>query len=93
MGGQCYAPTALPPGKDSLSIVEEVEWVPGPVWKGAVNLAPTGIRSPDHQALIGLLHRLHYPAHVDISVFFENPLRKLEFHSQLKRTTGNLHEE
>ena len=33
------------PGKDPVLIVQEAEWAPGPVWTGAKNLAPTGIRS------------------------------------------------
>jgi len=35
------------PGKDPVSIVQQAGWAPGPVWTGAENLAPTGIRSPD----------------------------------------------
>ena len=38
---------SLPPGKDAVTIVQEAGWAPGPVWTGAENLAPTGIRSPD----------------------------------------------
>jgi len=34
------------PGKYPVPIVQEDGWVPGPVWKSAENLAPTGIRSP-----------------------------------------------
>ena len=34
-------------GKDPVPIVQEAGWAPGPVWTGAENLAPTGIRSPD----------------------------------------------
>jgi len=37
----------FPPGKDPVPIVQEVGWASGPVWRGAENLAPTGIRSPD----------------------------------------------
>jgi hypothetical protein len=37
----------LPPGKDPVPFVQQAGWVPGPVWTGAENLAPTGIRSPD----------------------------------------------
>ena len=37
-------------GKDPVPIVQEAGWAPGPVWKGAENLAPTGIRSPDRPA-------------------------------------------
>jgi hypothetical protein len=36
---------------------------PGPVWTGAENLAPTGIRSPDRPARSQSLYRLSYPAH------------------------------
>jgi hypothetical protein len=38
------------PGKDPLPIVQEAAWAPGPVWTGAENLAPNGIRSPDRPA-------------------------------------------
>jgi len=40
------------PGKNPVPIVQEAEWAPGPVWTGAENLAPTGIRSPDRPACI-----------------------------------------
>jgi len=33
-------------GKDPVPIVQEAGWASGPVWTGAENLAPTGIRSP-----------------------------------------------
>jgi len=33
-------------GKDPVPIVQETGWALGPVWTGAENLAPTGIRSP-----------------------------------------------
>jgi hypothetical protein len=36
------------PRKDPVSIVQEAVRAPGPVWTGAENLTPTGIRSPDH---------------------------------------------
>ena len=35
-------------------------WVPGSVWKGAENLAPTGIRSLDLPACSESLYRLSY---------------------------------
>ena len=35
------------PEKEPVPIVQEAGWAPGPVWTGAENLAPTGIRSPD----------------------------------------------
>jgi len=57
--------TPLPfftPGKDPVTIVQEAEWAPRPVWTGTENLAPTGIRSPDRPAHSQLLFRLRYPA-------------------------------
>ena len=61
VGGQRHAPAALPPGKDPVPIVQEAGWAPGPVWTGAENLAPTGIRSPDRPACSESLYRLSYP--------------------------------
>jgi hypothetical protein len=37
-------------GKDWVPIVQEAGWAPGPVWTGAENLSPTGIRSPERPA-------------------------------------------
>jgi len=34
----------LTPRKDPVPTVQEAGWAPGPVWTGAENLAPTGIR-------------------------------------------------
>ena len=50
-------------GKDPVSIVQEAGWAPGPVWTGAENLVPTGIRPPDRPARSQSLYRLLYPAH------------------------------
>ena len=49
------------PGKDPAPIVHEAGWAPGPVWTGAENLAPTGIRSPGRPARIQSLYQLRYP--------------------------------
>ena len=38
------------PVEDTVFIVQEAVWAPGPVWTGVENLALTGIRSPDHPA-------------------------------------------
>jgi hypothetical protein len=61
MGGQGHALAVLPPGKGAVSVVEEAGWTPGPVWRGAENLALTGTRFPDGPALSESLHRLSYP--------------------------------
>ena len=62
MSGQRHAAAALYPGKDPVPIVQETGWAPGPVWTGAENLAPTGIRSPNRPARGQSLYRLSYPA-------------------------------
>jgi hypothetical protein len=61
VGGQRHAPAAFTPGKEPVPIVQEAGWVPGPVWIGAENLAPTGIRFPDLPARSESLYRLRYP--------------------------------
>ena len=63
MRGQRHAPAANYPGKDPLPILQEAGWDSWPVWTGEENLAPTGIRSPDHAARRWSLYRLHYPVH------------------------------
>jgi hypothetical protein len=50
------------PVKDPVPIVQEAGWAPGPVWTGAENLGPTGIRSPDRPCRSQSLYRLSYPA-------------------------------
>jgi len=47
VGGQHHAPATLPPGKTRYPLYRRLG---GPVWTGAKNLAPTGIRSPDRPA-------------------------------------------
>jgi hypothetical protein len=49
VGGQRHASAAFTPGKDPVPIVQEAGWAPGPVWKGAENLAHTGIQSRTFQ--------------------------------------------
>ena len=60
VAGQRHSSTALPPG-DPLPSVQEAGWVPGPVWTGAENLAPSGILSPERPARSESLYRLRYP--------------------------------
>jgi len=49
---------SLPPVKDLVPIIQEAGWAPGTVWIGVENLAPTGIRSPDHPARSQSLYQL-----------------------------------
>ena len=74
MEGQRHAPAALYPGKDTVPIVQEAGWAPGPVWTGAKNLTPTGIRSPDHPARSESLYRLSYQTHDKIHTSSKNNL-------------------
>ena len=50
VSGHDHASAAFTPGKEPVPIVQEVGWAPEPVWIGAENLAPTGIRSLDPPA-------------------------------------------
>jgi hypothetical protein len=52
------------PRKDTVPIVQEAGWAPGPVWTGTENFAHTGTRSPDRPARSQSLYRLSHPAHV-----------------------------
>ena len=62
VGGQRHAPSALSPGKQPVPFVQEAGWALEPVWTGAENLAPTGIRSPDRPGRSELPYRLCYPS-------------------------------
>jgi hypothetical protein len=53
-------PGRFTPGKYPVPIVQETGWAPVPVWTGAKNLDPFGIRSPDRPARSELLYRLRY---------------------------------
>jgi hypothetical protein len=56
--GQRHPPAALPPGKTPHPFYRRLG---GPVWAGAENLAPIGIRFPDRPARSESLYRLSYP--------------------------------
>jgi hypothetical protein len=60
LGGQFNAPTALPPEKRPGTNCVGGCVGPGPVWTGAENLAPIGIRSPDRPSRSQSLHQLRY---------------------------------
>jgi hypothetical protein len=62
VGGQYYAPTALPPRKSPVPIAPEAGWASGPFWTVAKNLYHTGFRCPDPTANRQSLYRLSYPS-------------------------------
>ena len=73
--GISVTPRPLPTsGKDPVPIVQEAGWAPGPVWTGAENLAPTGIRCPDCPVHSQSLYRLHYPAYWDMKGSWWSPI-------------------
>ena len=66
------------PRKDLVPIVQEAGWAPGPVWTGAENLAPIGIRSPDRPPHNQPLYRLRYPVrfkHIATLTFYKKLFR------------------
>jgi hypothetical protein len=48
--GQRHALVAIYPREDTVPILLEAGWAPGPVLTGVKNLAPTGFRSPNRPA-------------------------------------------
>ena len=58
VGGHHHDPAALPPVKTQYPMYWGAGWGPGPVWTGAENLAPTGIRSPYRPARSESLYRV-----------------------------------
>jgi hypothetical protein len=52
----------LPPRKDPVLIVQEAGWAAGPVWTGAGNFVPTGIRSPELPARSQSLYTTTLPS-------------------------------
>jgi len=60
-GWSTPCPGRFTPGEDTVPIVEEAGWAPGPVWTGAENLTPTGIRFLDRPSCSKSLYRLRYP--------------------------------
>ena len=59
VGGQLHAPSARE--RDPVPNTQEAGWVPGPVWTGAENLVPSGIRNPERPSRSESLYRLSYP--------------------------------
>ena len=45
MSGQRHAPATLPRKTEAVPTIQKGGHVPRPVWKGAENIAPTGLRS------------------------------------------------
>jgi len=93
VGGQPHAPAASTHGKDPVAIIQEAGWAPGPVWIGAENLTPTGVRSPDRPARSQSLYQLCYPAHKlkgnYVNVLRGDPLNNLTNFGTRNPAVGN----
>jgi hypothetical protein len=59
----------LTPGKYPVPIEYEVGWALGPVWTGAENLDPNGIRSPDRPARSESLYRPTLVSYIYIHIY------------------------
>ena len=69
-GGGVLSSTPRPhftPGKDPVSILQEAEWAPGPVWTGGKS-RPHQNSIPDRPARSQSLFRLSYTAHIYLRV-------------------------
>jgi hypothetical protein len=65
VGGQGYAPVALPRQRDTVPILQEGDWVPRSVWRGAENLVSTEIQHSDGSNFV-------------VVIFLNNASRRLE---------------
>jgi hypothetical protein len=54
--------------QEFIPLVQEAGWVQGPIWRGAENLSPTGIRFPDRPVRSQSLYQLRYPAQANIYI-------------------------
>ena len=61
--GSASRPGHSLPWERPSNMLQEVGWTPGPVWTGAENLAPNGIRSLDRPVCSQSLYWLSYRAH------------------------------
>ena len=66
------------PGKDLVPILQEAGWAPGPVWTGAENLVPTGIRSRTVNPVAQSLYRLSYRDHTHFTGVWVGPRTGLD---------------
>jgi len=65
------------PGKDPVTIAQEAGWAPGPVWTGAENFAPTGIRSRTFQPRSSVAIPTELPGPHAVQVLALNPHRNI----------------
>jgi hypothetical protein len=87
-GWSAPRPGRLVPGKDPVPVAQEAGWSSKPVWIGAENLVPSGIRFPD---LPAARKYLTVPISKQPSLYLQNILRsknnfwKLNFRKRVMR--------
>ena len=74
-------------GIDPVPIVKKAGWASGPVWTGAENLAPTGIRSPDQNYTYYVLFNFKQPLLND-PVYTNSRTALQKKRSPIKRTVA-----
>jgi hypothetical protein len=67
-GRSTPCPRSFTPGKDSVPIVWEAGWAPGPVWMGAENLAPPGFDPQTIQPVVSCYIDWAIPTHIIIII-------------------------
>ena len=67
------------PGKDSVPIVEEAGWAPGPVWTGGKS-RPHRDLIPDRPARSQSLYRLSHRDYIQYAVISVQYLKRSRFH-------------
>ena len=73
------------PRKDPVPTVQEAGWASGSVWRGAENLANTGIRSSDRPARSQSPYRLRLAAHLPNEGWRENQKTHCTFSTPLRK--------
>ena len=67
----------LRPGKDTVPILQEAVWAPGPVWTGGKS-RPHRDSIPDRPARSQSLYRLSYRSHTEFGIIFRNEVPSRE---------------
>jgi hypothetical protein len=65
-------------GKHPVPVVQEAGWAPGPVWTGAENLVPTGIRYPDRPTRSSIAIPTELPGPLNMSIICRKAVDKIQ---------------
>jgi len=79
LAGLRHASASSPWERQSVSTVQEAGWVPRPIWTGAQNIAPAGIRSPNRPTLSKSSYQLRYIVGPSVNVRYYKMSLSSEF--------------